>query len=44
MSPCSFYPKDEPICGAGSEVSGYVCTEEDELQCPWARQMKGKEK
>jgi hypothetical protein len=43
MKRCKHYPDDNddsgPICGAGSDVSGHECTEEDEKNCQWAKEL-----
>jgi len=37
-SNCELYPTDDDegcVCGAGSDISGHVCTIDDQIKCPW---------
>ena len=42
VKPCSYYPKGDegPVCDAGSEVVSKECTDEDEKECQWAKELK----
>jgi len=44
VKPCRYYPKGDegPICDAGSEVVGEECTEKDEKECKWAKELNEK--